>query len=118
MWAKMWVKMWVMWALHQQKDYDPLEYVYITESPAMYLKRCKSTILQQKNKTNKNYDLLKAQIRLAFFSSKVSVVVLCFVLGLSFLFWQCQAACRIQPGIDLLWKLGVLTTGPPGKSQQ
>ena len=32
--------------LHQQKDYDSLEYVYITESSAIYLKRCKSTIRQ------------------------------------------------------------------------
>lgn len=32
--------------LHQQKDCDSLEYVYITESPAIYLKCCKSTIRQ------------------------------------------------------------------------
>ena len=32
--------------LYQQKDYDSLEYVYITESSAIYLKRCKSTIRQ------------------------------------------------------------------------
>ena len=43
---------------------------------------------------------------------------------LSFFFWPRRAACRIlvlQPGIEprpLQWKCQVLTTGPPGNSQE